>query len=113
MTTHPSRIMPLTSLGKWSVWLIIAMPVLFVTGTFFTNSLYPSVPAGNTIMEDLAARPALALSMLAGMIAGVSAFITGVLAIVRHKDRTLLVVASSVVGALVVVFLTGEFLFPH
>ncbi len=110
---NPWSIMPKTTLGKWSVGLIIAMPLLFTIGTSFTNSLYKSVPAGGTIWADILARPALALTMLAGMIAGIAAFITGLLAIIRHKEHALLVYISSSIGALLVLFLAGEILFPH
>ena len=113
MTKQAWRITPKTTLGKWSVGLIIAMPILFIIGTSFPNSLYKSIPAGDTILTDIAWRPALALTMLAGMVAGISAFITGLLAIIRHKERALLVYVSSSIGALLVLFLTGEILFPH
>lgn len=113
MAIQSLKILPITSLGKWSVGLIVVMPILFITGTSFANSLYQSVPAGGTILADIAARPALALTMLAGMAAGLSAFITGLLAIIRRKDRTLLVFVSSIIGALFVLFLAGEILFPH
>ena len=113
MTIQSLKFLPITPLGKWSVGFIVAMPILFFIGTSFANSLYQSVPAGDTILADIAARPALALSMLAGMAAGISAFITGVLAIVRRKDRTLLVFISSIIGALLVLFLAGEILSPH
>jgi len=103
----------MTGLGRWSVGLIVAMPILFMLGSSFTNSLYPSVPAGDTILADIAARPALALTMLAGMAAGISAFITGLLAINRQKDYALLVFVSSAIGALLVLFLAAEILFPH
>ena len=107
------RITPITTLGRWSVGLIVAMPLLFLIGTSFTNSLYKSVPAGDTILTDIAARPALALTMLAGMVAGISAFLTGILAITRQKEYALLVYVSSLIGALLVLFLAGEILFPH
>ena len=113
MTKQPLSIMPKKPLSKWSVWLIIAMPVLFFIGTSFTNTLYESVPAGGSILRDIAARPALALTMLAGMAAGISAFITGFLAIIRQKERALLVYISCSIGALLVLFLAGEILFPH
>jgi len=106
-------ITPKTTLGIWSVGLIIAMPILFIIGTSFTNTLYESVPAGQTIMDDIAGRPALALTMLAGMVAGISAFIIGFLAIIRKKENTLLVYISTVLGALLVLFLAGEIIFPH
>lgn len=113
MTKRPWRISPETTTGKWSLGLIISMPILFIIGSSFTYSLYQSIPAGNTILEDIAARPALALTMLAGMAAGISAFITGLLAILMQKDNTLLVYVSTVIGALLILFLMGEIVFPH
>jgi len=105
--------MPETKLGKWSVGLIIAIPLLLIIATSFTNSLYQSIPAGDTILADIAVRPALALTMLAGMISGILAFITGLLDIVRTKEKAVLVYISSLIGALFVLFLSGEILFPH
>jgi len=89
------------------------MPILFIIGTSLTGSTYASVPAGGTILADIVARPALALTMLAGMAAGISAFITGLLAIIRQKDYALLVYVSRAFGALLVLFLAAELLFPH
>ena len=113
MTKQPWRVIPKTTMGKWSVGLIVAMPIFFIIGTSLTNSLYQSVPGGETILADIAARPALALTMLAGIISGISAFITGLLAIIRQKEHALLVYVSSAIGALLVLFLAGEILFPH
>ena len=113
MAKQSWRIVPQTILGRWSVGLIVAMPILFVIGTSLTNSLYESVPAGGTIVADIAARPALALTMLAGMAAGIAAFLVGLLALVRKKERALLVYISTMVGMLLMVFLAGEFISPH
>ena len=105
--------MPKTNLGKWSLWLIVAMPILIAIGLSLTNSLYDSVPSGNTILEDIANRPALALSMLAGLASGVGAFITGLVAILKQKERAILVYAATVIGAGTLIFLIVEFSFPH
>ncbi len=113
MTKRPWRISPDTTIGKWSLGLIISMPILFIIGSSFTNSLYQSIPAGGSILKDITARPALALTMLAGMAAGILAFITGLLAILRHKDNALLVYVSTLIGALLMLFLMGEIIFPH
>lgn len=113
MANKYQRMMPITILGKWSVGASIAMPILFIIGTSFTNTLYESVPAGETIMADIVARPALALTMLAGMGAGILALITGLLAIIRQKEKAVLVYISSLIGALLMLFLAGEILFPH
>ena len=113
MTKQPWRVTPKTTLGKWSVVLILSMPILFIIGRSLANSLYKSTPAGDTILKDIVARPALALTMLAGMVAGISAFLTGLLAILRQKENALLVYAATVIGALFMLFLTGEVMFPH
>ena len=113
MTQQPWQITPKSTLGKWSIGLIIAMPILLAIGSSLAHSLYQSVPAGDTILADVTARPALALTMLAGMAAGVSAFILGLLALVRQKEKSAMVVVSTVIGALFVLFLAGELVFPH
>jgi hypothetical protein len=104
---------PHTNSGKWSLGLIIAMPILFIIGTSLTNTLYQSVPAGGTILRDIAARPALALTMLTGMLAGALACITGFVAILKQKERSFLVFISTAIGTLLIIFLAGEFLSPH
>jgi thiamine transporter ThiT len=63
-------------------------------------------------MEDIAARPALALSMLSGMVAGILALITGLVAIIR-KEKAILVYIACIIGALLLMFLAGEFTSPH
>ncbi len=103
---------PKTSGGWWSIILIIVMPLLFFAASSFALPLYQSIPGGDTIPADLAARPAFALTMLAGLIAGILAFVTGLLAILRRQERALLVYASTVIGALVVLLLLGDILFP-
>ena len=105
--------MPKAILGKWSLGLFTAMILLFFIGTSLASFIYQSVPAGNTILEDIALRPALALAMLVGIVSGISAFITGLMAIVRQKERSRLVYATTTLGALLILFLLGEFIFPH
>jgi hypothetical protein len=105
--------MPKSNLGKWSLGLIIAMPLLLLIGTSFTTTLYESVPSGDTILADIGNRPALAITMLIGFASGISAFITGLTAIINRKDRSIMVYAATVLGAGLILFLIAEFLFPH
>lgn len=106
-------LMPKTILGKWSLGLIVTMPVLFIIGMSFTNLLYESMSAGNTILEDISKRPALALTMLAAFISGISAFIIGLIAVLRQKERSLSVYVAIIIGALLILFIMNEILFPH
>lgn len=113
MSTRSWKILPASVLGQWSLGLIITMPILFFIGSSFTNSIYKDVPAAGTITADIAARPALALTMLAGMAAGILSFILGLVAVIWQKERTLLVYIAMGIGGLLLVFLAGEFLSPH
>lgn len=113
MSERSWKFSPGTTLGRWSVGLIILMPILFVIGSSLSGTLYDSVPSGSTILADISSRPFLALSMLIGMAAGVTSFITGLLAIVKDKDRALLVYVSTVLGGLLIIYLVAEVAFPH
>lgn len=105
--------MPKTTLGKLSIGLIVIVPLLFLLGRLFMNMFYESVSSGDTILEDITKRPALALPMLSGMVSGVSAFIVGLIVIIRNRERSLLVYIATVLGALFTLFLIGEIAFLH
>lgn len=105
--------MPKSILGKWSVGLILGMLIFFILGSFLPNFLYQSIPAGDTLPEDIVQRPALALSMLAGFASGVSAFVTGLIALIKNKERAVLVFASTLVGAAPTLYIIGEIIFPQ
>jgi hypothetical protein len=107
------RILPRTKQGVWAIGLIVAMPILFVIGLSFSSSLYESVPAGRNLLADVTARPLLALAMLAGMAAGISAFIIGILAIFKHKENAFLVYLSTTIGGLTTLLLVGQLVFPQ
>ena len=113
MAERSWRFKPSTKIGGWSIGLAVVMPILFAIGSSLTDTLYESVSSGSTILKDIAARPFLALSMLAGMAAGVASFITGLLAIIRKKERALLVYLSTVIGGILTLYLIAELAFPH
>ena len=102
-----------TKLGKWSVGLIIAMFILFFMGSSFVGLFYKSVSSGRTILEDIVRRPDVSLVMLVGFACGIISFITGIIAIFKKKERSILVYISTAIGALLILFLIGELLFPH
>lgn len=105
--------MPKTKLGKWSVWMIPAMFFLFYLGSTLADTLYEGVSSGNTLFQDIGNRPFLALSMLTGFGAGIAAFVTGLIGILKRKERALLVYGSTIIGAALIVFLILEIAFPH
>lgn len=106
------RFLPQTILGKWSVLLIVAIPIFFYIGISFVG-FYESVPAGKTIPHDIVARPGVALPMLAGLVCGIAAFFTGIIGIIKKKDRSILIFLSTALGFLMLLWCLAEILFPH
>lgn len=104
--------MPEIFLGKWSVALIVAMPIFFYIGMAFVD-FYEFVPAGKTISHDIMVRPGIALSMLAGFVCGIAAFFTGIIGIIKKKDYSILIFLSTAIGFLVLSWCLAEVLFPH
>jgi len=51
--------------------------------------------------------------MLLGFSAGIAALMSGLISIIRQKERSFLVFNATLIGAGVVVFLVLEFAFPY
>jgi len=103
---------PKSTLGKWSIELIVIVPLLLYIGMSIVK-FYGSVPAGKTILQDIIVRPGIALPMLAGFISGIAAFFTGLIGIIRKKDRSILVFLSTAIGFFVLLWCLTQFLFSY
>jgi len=103
---------PKSNLGKWSIGLIVVMPILFYIGISFV-SFYESVPAGKTKPHDIVARPGVALPMLSVFVSGIAAFFCGIIGITRKKDYSVSIFISTTVGFFVLLWILVEILFPH
>ena len=106
------NIIPESNPGKWSVILICITPVVFRIGIAFVE-FYESVPAGKTPFLDITARPGVAIPMLTGFASGIAAFVCGSIGIIRKRDYSVLAVISSVLGFLILLWVSAQILFPH
>jgi len=100
------KLLPKTLLGKWTVGLIAFFFLLFAAFQLLVAS---GQTGGDTFFSNL-------LLGIPGLLMGVSAiasFFTGVLSIARDKERSVLVFLSTLIGFLVLIFVLGEFLYPH
>ena len=98
--------MPKTLSGKYALrfvalfaFFLILAQIIIMTGqrggdTFFGN-LWISIP------------------MMLAFLSAILAFCFGTISIVRDKERSPFVIVASLMGFLVLIFLLGEFLFPH
>lgn len=99
--------MPKTKLGKWSVGLSVVFFLLLATGIFIISRQGPRID--QTFFDN----PAASIPILGAGVSAIAAFITGIIAIWKRKERSILVFAATLIGLLVMLFLLGEILVPH
>jgi cytochrome bd-type quinol oxidase subunit 2 len=103
--------MPKTKLGKWSIKLILVFFTLFILvqiiaavgrsqGAFDSSSL--------NVFQLL-----MPIIIIPAGICGVAACVTGIISIIKSKERSVFVFFSTAIGLFVLLFVLGEFLFPH
>ena len=87
-----------THLGKWSVGLIIAFFLLF------TLSSYLFLASGDTfgVISSHFSDP-LAVTLLLVGISGVCAFFTGIMSIIKKKERAITVYIATLIGLFILV----------
>ncbi len=95
-----------TILGKWSLKLIIGFLILL---GLFIASAASGQKGGEAFIDNLW----LSIPMSLATICAIAASITGCVGIVKDKERSVFVYFSTAIGFLVLLFLLGEFLFPH
>lgn len=95
------RIKPKTKLGKWSAWLNIIFLVVIAVSLFLVLVL--GVLSFGDHWWDLTVPVAFLIEM--------TAFITGIIAVRKNKERSVLVYLSVVVGLLTIFFVLLHSLF--
>jgi hypothetical protein len=98
--------MPKTVLGKWTVGSIIAFFVFFASLVLLAVS---GEKGGDTLFDN----PRLAFAGIFAALSALAAFFTGIFSIIKSRERSPVVFVSTAIGFLVLLFLLGEFLFPH
>lgn len=101
-----NKILPKTHLGKWSTGLFAVCIVFFV---IFQILVASGQRGGETFLDNIP----LSLNGLVFVISGISAFFTGIISIVKGKERSALAFISTIIGLLILIFVIGEFIFPH
>jgi len=64
---------------------------------------------GDTFFDNMR----LSTPILIAGISGISAFFTGIIGVIKSRERSIIVFISTVVGFFALLFLLGELLFPH
>lgn len=90
--------MPKTKIGKISFWLVVTGFVLMYMQYWIAMASGLSIPPVIGILP-------LGVIVICG--------IASIMSIVRYRDRAILLFLSSLLGILGVLFIIGEFVFPH
>lgn len=98
--------LPKSTLGRWSIGLIGSLVLFFALLALLAAS---GQRGGETFSDNLA----LAVPGLLAAISGIAAFFTGLIAIIKNKERSALVFLSAFIGLDVLIFCLGEVLSPH
>ena len=97
---------PQTRFGKRSVWLLVALAVFM--GVFRINVLLGQ-RGGDTFFSN----PSLAIPILLAGISGIAAFITGLISIIKEKERSISVFLAVAVGLIVLIVVLANIISPH
>jgi len=99
-------ILPKSYPGKWSIGSLAAFVVFFVTFQLLVAS---GQRGGETFFSNLV----LTIPILLAGAAGVLSFLTGIIGVIRNRERSILVFLAMLVGLFVLLFSIGEVAFPH
>ncbi len=102
------NLFPTTNIGKWAGWLMAAAFLLFIV---FIIVVATGFRGGET--WDFFADFWPTLPMLLAGVAALSSLVTGLIGIIKSKERSLLVFLTTGMGFFTLFFLLGEFLSPH
>jgi hypothetical protein len=97
---------PTTKLGRYSAWLIVAFAVFF-------GSLQALIASGQRGGDTFFSNLMLAIPGLLAATAGIAAFITGLIGVVRSRERSVSVYLAVGFGLITLIFVLGEIISPH
>jgi hypothetical protein len=101
-----ARFKPTTKLGRYSAWLIVAFAVFF-------GSLQALIASGQRGGDTFFSNLMLAIPGPLAATAGIAAFITGLIGVVRSRERSVSVYLAVGFGLITLIFVIGEVAFPH
>jgi len=106
--------MPKTKLGKLAVWLGIIFDLLL-----FVSLLIVLIIGGGVANIEAVITKNFTLSIFIFMLnlvlnlSGFLSFILGVLAVIKYKEWSTAKILAIIYGIGIILFLLGEFMFPH
>lgn len=101
-------VLPKSLLGWLSVGLAAAFFLLFILHQTFAASVQRNpvpIPGSPSLV--------ILITLVADYILAIGSLVTGLISVIRSKERSILVLSVVIASFIVLLFLLGEFLFPH
>lgn len=101
--------LPTTTTGKWSAWLAVGFVVMaLISMLVFAPRGTSNDPEWNAFARTYLPYWGVTMAAL-----GLGAGATGLWALVKQQERSLVTLVTMVPGLMMAIFLLGEFLVPH
>ena len=99
--------MPKSKLGRYSIFAILLFVLFFILGQ---SIVIVKGPFENpSFFND----PIPAILMIIAGLSGVFAFFSGLVALIKNRERAIPVFFSTLIGLFILIFWLGEVLSPH
>ena len=87
--------------------------VSFVISTLSANTIYANVTADDTLITDFTTRPLVSIPMLLAGLAALVAVVTGLIVIIKFKEKSVLVWIATIISSLLVLMTLAELIFQR
>lgn len=102
-----------SSLSIISIALFAFALICFVISTISANTIYRSVVANDTAIGDFTTRPLVSIPMLLAAISVITCLITGLVSIIRFKERSPWLIIPVIISSILVIMVISELIFQH
>jgi hypothetical protein len=105
--------MPKSNYGRWSVWLVFAMFLLFFISSILASQIDRIEPDGENLNEYFIKTEIYKRLYNGGFVAGIAAFMNGLISIFDKKEHGILIYTATIFSAGCTLYFFGRLLFPH
>lgn len=102
------KLLPSTKLGKLSLKFVVGYFLIFIFTAVVIIGLFKQ-EGGETFSDNLY----LSIPMFSAFGLVIAAFVTGIVSIIKYKERSLLVYLPIALGLLIAFFIVGKLATPH
>ncbi len=105
------KLLPKTSLGKWSIKFIIVFFIFFIFSQILSLIGHKKGAFDSQSLGFF--RLVVPFTIVFAGICGLTAFFTGIVSAIKNKEFSIFLLLSIFIGFFVLVFILGEFFSPH